>query len=86
MKKLIAAAFLLLAATPASAADETVCGKIAAQAYAGLQSNQLHETVRDRLQRMLDTGLKGNIAQCLSVANGSLAEEKLPTCNEKPSV
>jgi NAD(P)-dependent dehydrogenase (short-subunit alcohol dehydrogenase family) len=90
MKQMFLGAALALAAmvTPAMAEDSDICKMIVNQARAGLQANKLHDVVRERLQDMLRTGLKGDAFMCMDVANGSLASPNPEgeMCNEKPSV
>jgi ABC-type transporter MlaC component len=95
MKRLVFAfAMGVAAATPAAAEDvmqslrsDATCTDLMRQAQAGLQSNKLHDLVRERLQQMLDTGRSGNLLACQDVANGSLASPKLESQScEKPAV
>jgi ABC-type transporter MlaC component len=95
MKSLVFAFALAIAAVTPASADEVMqsmrsdadCTDLVRQAQAGLQSNTLHDLVRERLQQMLDTGRSGNLLACQDVANGSLASPKPEASScEKPAV
>jgi hypothetical protein len=88
MKRLVFVALALSVFAPAVRAEEgDICKSLMKQAEAGLKANQLHDIVRDRLREMFDVGRRGNILNCLDVANGALASPKVENkCNEKPAV